>query len=314
MKYKYDVSLRKLVETDGQHLTKEQQEYFKDSKLRDRDGDLVQCFHYTDWEFDAFDKNFITEDSFCGRGFYFTSMTTFGSGFGKNCYECYIDMRNPLVVEDLCLWDKTDLLKYFAENHPDYAADDNLPRIAGFPKKSERGLADEIKSLMDEMAENHEFGELCQEIQSSWQYSEFLKSGDVCDLLDYYKFEELRECSCFHEIIEKIEEINILTETDLTSDNFHYGVWNGFSAQLTVWAEDHGYDGILSESNPDCHVREIVVFEPNQIKSVDCLYPTRSDNFREKTSLEEIKKKVGRHREELPNMNQAYKHPVHMRY
>lgn len=291
MKYKFDVQKRKLVECDGQHLTKAQQEYFKDSKLRDSDGDLVQCFHYTDHKFDAFDKERITDDSYCGRGFYFTSMTTFGAGFGQNVCECYINMTNPLVVEDLSDYQKADLLKYFAENHPDYANDDDLPRIAGYPKDSERYFKDALESFIDDMIhdeapEDADLKALCQDVYDSWQYTEFLETGDISDLAYCYAFEDLKKEEGFRSVMDDkgmldILDMKIYDESDLTAHNFHWGYWNEFSSQLTEWAIDNDYDGILSESSEECKIREIVVFEPNQIKDVNNLYPTKSDNFRD---------------------------------
>ena len=100
-----------------QELTDAQKEYFKDSKIRNNKGELVKCFHYTDNEFDSFDKNYITDDSYCGKGFYFTSMNSFAGCFGKNKLECYINMKNPLIVEELDYFDKKALLNYFAEKN-----------------------------------------------------------------------------------------------------------------------------------------------------------------------------------------------------
>ena len=291
MKYRYDVEKHRLVECDGQHLTRAQQEYFKNSKLRDEDGDLVQCFHYTDHKFDAFDKAHITDDSYCGRGFYFTSMTTFGGTFGKNTCECYINMENPLVVEDLSTADKADLLRYFAENHPDYSWDDDLPRIAGYPKDSEACFKECFEDFIEEMInddspEDADLKALCQDVHDSWQYTEFLETGDISDLLYCYAFDDLKKSEGFRSVMEDkgmsdILDMKIYDESDLTAHNFHYGYWNEFSSQLTEWAIDNGYDGILSESNENSKVREIVVFEPNQIKDVNNLYPTKSDNFRD---------------------------------
>lgn len=286
MKYKFDTTTRKLVECDGQHLSKAQKEYFKDSQLRDRDGDLIQCFHYTNKQFDAFDKAHITDDSFCGRGFYFTSMTTFGSSFGKECLECYIDMKNPLIVENLDDWQKEDLFAYFA-NSEEYKKEE-LPRLEGHPRKSEDLLKDDLIDII----EYHEFKEerlieLQYEMLRSYEYQSFKESGNIEDLLDSY---ELMKMKGYNEFLAEIDERGLdryvegdyLELRDLTGDQFHRGEWNAFSSLLTEWAQNNGYDGILSEAGGlDKRIREIVVFEPNQIKSVDNLYPTKSDNFRD---------------------------------
>lgn len=295
MKYKFDTSTRKLVECDGQHLTKAQQEFFKDSKLRDDDGDLVQCFHYTDHQFDAFDVSKIGSSQgdigYCGKGIYFTSMTTFGTGFGRNVLECYINMTNPLVVQDLDDWDKGSLLEHFSSSE-EYKEGD-LPRIWGYPQKSEeRDSATLIDIIEYHSFEDEETQSLCQELANSYEYSNFKDSGNIEDLEGSTELDALRDNNEFMSVIrdryiedylEIIEQRwdERLSEETLVAEKFHRGAWADFAEQLTEWAKKNGYDGILDHAPYHGSVREIVVFEPNQIKLVDNLYPTKSDNFRD---------------------------------
>lgn len=287
-KYKYDIKQKRMIRTDGQHLTGAQEEYFKDSVLRNQDGELVQCFHYTDHQFDAFDKNFITDDSFCGRGFYFTSMTTFGSGFGKNTLECYINMKNPLVVEDLEEYDKEDLLRYFAQSE-DYF-NGYLPRLEGFPQRDEEYQSGRLIDMLEYSDfDNQDIKDLVEQLTDGCWYHEFLSSKNIEDLRNSNEFQELMKYDEFKSALEErglddYVELDMYHTYDLTGTKFHMGYWNSFSQQLTDWAKEKGYDGILSESSVNNIIREIVVFEPNQIKLVDNLYPTNSDNFRDNSA------------------------------
>lgn len=303
MKYKFDTTTRKLVECDGQHLTNAQKEYFKDSKLRDDDGDLAQCFHYTDHQFDAFDVSKIGSSQgdigYCGKGIYFTSMTTFGTGFGHNVLECYINMTNPLIVQDLDDWDKESLLEHFA-NSEEYK-EGELPRIWGYPQKSEER---DSATLID-IVECHTFEDaavqtLCEELVNSYEYNNFKDSGNIEDLEGSTEFDALRDNDEFMSVIRDryIEDYlgiveqrwdERLSNETLKAEKFHHGVWAAFAEQLTEWAKDHDYDGILDHAPYHGSVREIVVFYPNQIKSVDNLYPTKDDNFRD-NSKEYLKK------------------------
>ena len=53
-----------------QELTRAQEEYFKGSAIRGRDGQLVVCYHLTNAEFDTFDKDKIGgHNAFYGKGF-----------------------------------------------------------------------------------------------------------------------------------------------------------------------------------------------------------------------------------------------------
>ena len=59
------------MDSDGRQLSEGQVEYFKDSKVRDENGNLMVCYHGTDADFNAFDSNFISRDNKLGFGFYF---------------------------------------------------------------------------------------------------------------------------------------------------------------------------------------------------------------------------------------------------
>ena len=86
----------------GNTLSKEQQEYFKDSKVRDAKGNLMVLYHGTTANFNTFKKGDV--------GFHFgTKGAARGRvGFGKNVIlkEVYLNVTNPIVFdEDLGSWD-----------------------------------------------------------------------------------------------------------------------------------------------------------------------------------------------------------------
>lgn len=60
-------------DSEGTQLTKEQTEFFKDSKVRDKDGNLLKMYHGTFAEFTTFDIEKTSDDAYYGKGFYFTS-------------------------------------------------------------------------------------------------------------------------------------------------------------------------------------------------------------------------------------------------
>ena len=205
-------------------LTKAQQEYFKDSQIRDMNGNLVICYHLTNAEFDAFDKEKIGgHNAFYGTGFYFSTSDkydeTFGEkfkgSFGQNKLECYIDMKNPLVIGDLDFFEVEEIMEYMRDNHPDYGKEGGPFEIATDPK-------------------------------------DYPKSDDE------YK----------------------LTPEHWCPEIFKLGAWSCYKEQLTQYAKENGYDGILQAPIGSGPV-EVIVFEPNQIKAIDNLYPTQSDNFRD---------------------------------
>ena len=88
-----------LQETDneGNVLSKEQIEFFKNSKIRDNEGRLLVCYHGSDADrFNVFDHNFIGDDNKSGYGFYFTQGTKLQFKHNST-YACYINIEKPLT-------------------------------------------------------------------------------------------------------------------------------------------------------------------------------------------------------------------------
>lgn len=80
----------------GNTLSKEQQEYFKDSKVRDSKGRLQVVYHGTTSEFNTFKRGDI--------GYHFGSYAQARNrlsyqGGKKRYIKAYLDIKNPLVVE-----------------------------------------------------------------------------------------------------------------------------------------------------------------------------------------------------------------------
>lgn len=84
----------------GRKLSKEQQEYFKDSKARDENGNLMTVYHGTPYEFNQFQYDKLGENtSSLGAGFYFTDKQSTAEEYkrdGGNVKEVYLDIKNPI--------------------------------------------------------------------------------------------------------------------------------------------------------------------------------------------------------------------------
>ena len=87
---------------ESQNLSKQQEDFFKNSKIRKRNGELIICTHCSDEEFETFDVDRIGSGSggVNGYGFYFTSHETNDNGYGKNAYKCYLNITNPFIFTD----------------------------------------------------------------------------------------------------------------------------------------------------------------------------------------------------------------------
>lgn len=85
-----------LSDSDGKQLTKEQQEYFKDSKVRDENGNLKVMYHGTERSgFTVFDRGFSDD----GRSFFFTDSPMVAKGY-SGTYDEIIPGRK-LTVEEM---------------------------------------------------------------------------------------------------------------------------------------------------------------------------------------------------------------------
>jgi len=103
----HDENIRySMRDSAGNELTEAQAEYFKDSKVRDENGNLLRVYHGTNSEFYEFDRNRIgAHGSYEGAGFNFTPSSTraggykgIGGGEGR-VMEGYLNITNPLSAE-----------------------------------------------------------------------------------------------------------------------------------------------------------------------------------------------------------------------
>ena len=95
-----------LSDTQGRQLSNEQAEYFKDSVVRDENGNLKVMYHGTSrgghTVFDTFGGN----HGLFGIGSYFTDSNTIGESYtkkgkgnNKQVYETYLNIKNPMDMD-----------------------------------------------------------------------------------------------------------------------------------------------------------------------------------------------------------------------
>lgn len=102
---KTDGSLRYSIErnSDGARLSQEQSQFFEDSKVRDKDGNLLTLYHGTSKaDFNVFDISKSKNSGLLGLGFYFTDSLGEAerySGKKGRVIQSYLNMKNPLYVD-----------------------------------------------------------------------------------------------------------------------------------------------------------------------------------------------------------------------
>lgn len=94
---------KKLQETDnkGRKLSEQQQGYFKNSKVRDNNGNLKVVYHGTDADFTVFNYDYLGKNGTAnGKGFYLADDINVAKSYsnGKNLIEAYVDIQKPLSI------------------------------------------------------------------------------------------------------------------------------------------------------------------------------------------------------------------------
>ena len=107
-------------DSKGKILSKEQQEFFKDSKVRDENGNLRVVYHSTDADFTVFDKAKIGSGnggaSF-GKGFYFATYKDLAGDYGDNMGEYYLNIKNPFEYYTV---DKESIIEMLEKSKHEY--------------------------------------------------------------------------------------------------------------------------------------------------------------------------------------------------
>ena len=108
-------SLKSNVDSLGRELTEAQQEYFKDSKVRDENGNLLEVYHGSQSKFTEFKYNKVgLHGNAHGRGFYFTDDVGLASSFYKKegqLLNGYLNITNPMSETEKTI-KKSDLEKF----------------------------------------------------------------------------------------------------------------------------------------------------------------------------------------------------------
>ena len=108
-------------DSTGRELSEGQQKYFKDSKVRDDNGNLLVMYRGDSNEFTVFDRKKTKHSNLYGRGFYFTNSKAHAEQYGE-AREFYLDIKNPLSPKQNAITKKQMLnfLKAIENDGEDY--------------------------------------------------------------------------------------------------------------------------------------------------------------------------------------------------
>lgn len=89
-----DVKFSMRVDSEGRKLSEAQQEFFKDSKVRDEEGRLLTVYHGSDKEFFVFDRTKARANMDI-QGSFFSPWEIDAQGYGGKVGEYYLNIVNP---------------------------------------------------------------------------------------------------------------------------------------------------------------------------------------------------------------------------
>lgn len=232
----------------GRELTEAQQAYFKDSKVRGADGNLLVMYHQTDGTFTVFD----TKHKGAGAG---DDETPFGIFLkrtprnigvrGEKQMELYADIRNPLRVRD-----RTELVSKLRELSADYAR------------------------LKDESAQiDKEYGAKFEEAKNAFKSFLIQWRKNNPDAPPRAAYDADGFDAAFN------AEDNVVKEWTREKDELALRA----KTSITQALRDNGYDGVILENDKGSWGRSTdayIALDANQVKNTTNKTPTADPDIR----------------------------------
>lgn len=237
-----------LSDSDGKELTKEQQEYFKDSKVRDENGNLKVMYHGSqNAGFHEFSNRFSDD----GRSFFFTDNPIVAKGY-SGTYENY-EAKTLHTVEDV-----NNFFKEINEDDSYEVAEENGEFIL-YEDGDEIARSDSAKGIYDEFCD--------------W-------TGLGYGSANYKVYLDLKNPLIVEGDMNYWDELPSIDdrETMTTRDYSEYAEENGYDGVIFKNIFDIALYATGKERFESSTVA--IAFNPNQIKSVANNKPTIDDDIR----------------------------------
>ena len=155
---------KKFQDNKGRTLTKKQQEYFKNSKVRDESGNLKTVYHGTDAKFTVFSYEHLGKNGTAnGKGFYLADDINVAKSYsdGKNLIEAYVDIEKPLSIGKTTI-SENDYIKF----------------LKAVNKKTDGGLFADYGDGEKILENSKQYNEIVNQFRDEYTYG-----GDDVDLV-----------------------------------------------------------------------------------------------------------------------------------
>ena len=272
----------KSTDSTGRQLSEQQQEYFKDSKVRDAEGRLMPLYHQTSAEFTVFDtrhKGAGTGDDETPFGVFLKSSSKDIGVNGSRQMELYADIKNPLQVRD-----RSELVSRLVEMSPEYAAlksqSDAIDKE--YSQKFEKAKKDFVDFITEWRRQNPDAPR-----SALYEVDEFNKVFDAED--------------------------SLVEEWGKAKDDLALQAKKAITSAL----RNNGYDGVIISKDSGSFGRTTdayIALDASQVKNVDNLTPTSDPDIRyQLRSAAEVEQEIRdlkRERTVLASRNRALEQRV----
>lgn len=254
---------RSLSDSTGKELTKEQADYFKDSKVRDENGNLKVMYHGSPESFTVFDKNKAKSSGYYGKGFYFTDSDSHAKQYG-NTYETYLNITNPLQdgTNDITKDQLRKFVEAIAENE-DYGIDNY-------------GYGATVDSVTDSVYGKSDFAML-MDINASCvgNMVEAIELFNEVNGTDYNGIIAPTETVAFYpEQIKRVDNQNPTSNPDIHRSISKTGEKSKQRGDWNVYGSDFGYKGDFAPVIPTPNSESVL---PGERHSVEEMFPDEPD-------------------------------------
>ena len=232
-------------DSSGRELTEAQQEYFKDSKIRDDKGNLKVMFHGTEADFNIFDfsqggKNGTAE----GFGIYLTDNEAVAKAYGGRIIKSYVNVTKP------ARFDKKTIT----------------------PAKLVKLIETTARDQAQRMIEEEGYGSINDAIKDTW-ISNYTYTYDKSLPASYREVANsiIRMSDNDRDIVQEVMSGMAIRDYDAAVKFYD------------VLQDVLGIDGFITEwkNRETGEKSEIVLaFNSNQIKNIDNLNPTENEDIR----------------------------------
>lgn len=243
-----DIRFSRSFDAAGRILSEEQETYFKDSRVRDDNGNLMPVYHGTDADFNIFDtsvsggKNGTAE----GFGIYLTNDEEVSKHYGGRVIEGYANITRPATS-----WQKTI----------------KQPELAKLIQKT-------CEMEADKMAANDGYDDRAQALRDTW-ISNYVYTPEYSTINGAYNAVAREILKANDNDMDIIQEVIVGQgirdyESAMQFYNEALTPTTGIDGFWTKWSD--------AEGNETADV--MLAFSSNQVKNLDNLTPTTNPDIR----------------------------------